>query len=239
MLTAYAPDGLHDYVLERVLPRFFRPGERAVDLGAGTGALALRLRQAGWDVIAADIYVEGYKADVPMVQVNFNKSDFASQLGPGTFGLVTSVEVIEHVENPIGFLRNVGRLLKPGGVGVLTTPNVDNAPARIKFLLSGKIRMMDAKSEKTHITPIFWDLLVRQYLSRADLRLLDHHVYPPRGYNLTRRGLAQVMRLLSLFMGGHCLEGDNHVLVVTAGGNRSLPAVGSDWRTASARAGTS
>ena len=233
MLATYAPPGLHDYVLERVLPRFVRPGERAVDLGAGTGALAVRLREAGWDVLAADIYVDGFNADVSLVQVNFNQPDFASHLGLGTFGLVTAIEVIEHVENPIGFLRNIGRLLTPGGVAVLTTPNVDSAPARIKFLLTGTIRMMDAQSEKTHITPIFWDLLVRQYLSRAEVKLLDHEVYPPRGYKLTRRGLAQAMQLLSVLMGGDCLQGDNHVLILGADGKRSLPAVATNWRDAS------
>jgi SAM-dependent methyltransferase len=233
MLATYAPPGLHDFVMEHVLPRFFCPGERAVDLGAGTGAFAVRLRDVGWDVLAADIYVDGFAADVPVVQVDLNRPDFASQLGPGTFGLVTAVEVIEHVESPIGFLRNVGRLLKPGGVAVLTTPNVDSAPARIKFLLTGTLRMMDAQSEKTHITPVFWDLLVRQYLSRAEVKLLDHHVYPPRGYRLTRTGLAQAMQLLSLLMGGHCLQGDNHVLILAADSKQDLPTVARDWRAAS------
>lgn len=235
MLTAYAPAGLHDYVMEHVLPRFVRPCGRAVDLGAGTGAFALRLREAGWDVLAADIYAEGFEGNVPLAQVNFNQPDFASQLGLGEFGLVTSIEVIEHMENPIGFLRNVGRLLKPGGMAVLTTPNVDSAPARIKFLLNGTLRMMDAQSEKTHITPIFWDLLVRQYLTRAEVKLVGHEVYPPHGYNLTRKGLAQVAQMLSLVLGGHCLQGDNHVIVLTADSNRncSCPTIPNDWRTAS------
>jgi SAM-dependent methyltransferase len=153
------------------------------------------------------------------VQVDFNEQDFASTLDPGTFGLVTSVEVIEHVESPIGFLRNVRRLLKPGGVAVLTTPNVDSTPARVKFLLRGTIRMMDAQSEKTHITPIFWDLFTRQYMPRAGLQLLEHRLYPDRGYQMTRPGLAGPMRLLSLCLRGDCLQGDNHIIIL--GANRA------------------
>ncbi len=130
--TTTAP-GLHEFLLQRVFPRYFRAGERAVDLGAGPGALALQLQGAGWNAIAADMNPAGYQAKVPFVQIDFNQQDFASELGLGSFGLVASVEVIEHVENPIGFLRNIKRLLKPGGVAVLTTPeNVDNTPARIK-----------------------------------------------------------------------------------------------------------
>ncbi len=33
--------GLHDFLIERVLRRLARPGERVVDLGAGSGALAM------------------------------------------------------------------------------------------------------------------------------------------------------------------------------------------------------
>lgn len=211
--TATAP-GLHQFLLEQVCPRYFCAGQRAADLGAGTGALALRLHELGWDVLAADFNPAGYRAGISFVEVDFNQQDFASKLGPGSFSLITSVEVIEHVENPIGFLRNIGRLLTPGGVAVLTTPNVDSTPARIKFLLRGTIRMMDAQSEKTHITPIFWDLLTRQYLPRAELRLLEHHVYPTRGYQMTRAGIAGMMRLISSCLGGACLHGDNHVMVL-------------------------
>src|SRR5579872_3477824 len=199
MGTATTP-GLHEFLLQTVIPRYFRSGESALDLGAGSGAMTLQLQEVGWRAVAADINCEGHRAGVPFVQIDFDQQDFATKLGPGNFGLVTAVEVVEHVENPIGFLRNIKRLLKPGGVGVLTTPNVDNTPARIKLLLSGTIRMMDAQSEKAHITPIFWDLFTRQYLPRAELRIVEHHVYPANGYQLTRPALAGSMRLFSVFL---------------------------------------
>jgi 2-polyprenyl-3-methyl-5-hydroxy-6-metoxy-1,4-benzoquinol methylase len=217
--TTTAP-GLHQFVLERAFPRYYRAGQRGLDLGAGAGALALRLHELGWDMVAADCNPAGYQASIPFVEIDFNEQGFASKLGLGSFGLITSVEVIEHVENPIGFLRSIGRLLTPNGVAILTTPNVDSTPARIKFLLRGTIRMMDAHSENTHITPIFWDLLTRQYLPRAELHLLEHHVYPARGYQMTRTSLVGMMRLISLFLGGACLHGDNHVLVLR--GNPSV-----------------
>ena len=110
---------------------------------------------------------EGFEANLPHVSLDFDHSNFAADLGPGLFHIVTAIEVIEHVESPIGFLRNVRMLLAPGGVGVVTTPNVDSLPARIKFFLVGKIRTMDERGEPTHISPVFFDLLCRQFLPRT------------------------------------------------------------------------
>jgi 2-polyprenyl-3-methyl-5-hydroxy-6-metoxy-1,4-benzoquinol methylase len=216
MLHTTTNSGLHDFVGERVLARFARPGVRAADLGAGPGAMAARLRSLGCDVVAVDRDSNGFEADVPHVSLDFDQADFASKIGAGSFDLITAIEVIEHVESPIGFLRNVRRLIAPGGVGVLTTPNVDSLPARSKFLLKGKIRTMDEHGEPTHISPVFFDLLRRQFLPRAGLRLREHLVFPPNGYQLTRKPLAWTLRLAAFAFSGEALLGDNHIFVVEA-----------------------
>jgi 2-polyprenyl-3-methyl-5-hydroxy-6-metoxy-1,4-benzoquinol methylase len=214
MIHTTTNSGLHDFVQERVLTKYARKGIRAVDLGTGPGAIAARLSAMGCDVVAADRNSHGFEAVVPHLSVDFDQPDFASQLGAGSFGIITAVEVIEHVESPIGFLRNVRSLLAPGAVAVLTTPNVDSLPARSKFLLKGKIRTMDEQSEPTHISPIFLDLLQRQFLPRVGLRLRERLVFPPDGYQLTRKPIAQVLRLASVFFSGPALLGDNHVFVL-------------------------
>jgi len=216
MLHTMTNCGLHEFVAERVLAHYARPGVRAVDLGAGPGAMAARLQGLGCEVLAVDRDARGFEASVPHRCLDFDQTDFASQLGPAGFGLITAIEVIEHVESPIGFLRNVGRLLARGGVAVITTPNVDSLPARLKFLLAGKIRTMDEHSEPTHISPIFFDLLQRQFLPRAGVRLKERLLFPPKAYQLTRKPLAWGFHLASAVLPGKCLQGDNHVLVVEA-----------------------
>jgi len=216
MLHTTTNSGLHEFVAERVLARYARPGVRAADLGAGPGAMAARLRTLGCEVLTVDRDANGFEAQVPHVSLDFDQPDFASQLGQASFGLVTAIEVIEHVESPINFLRNVGHLLGPGGVAVLTTPNVDSLPARSKFFMKGKIRTMDEHSEPTHISPVFFDLLQRQFLPRAGLRLREHLVFPPNGYQLTRKPIAWTLRLASFVFSGEALLGDNHVFVLGA-----------------------
>jgi SAM-dependent methyltransferase len=178
--------------------------------------MADRLSNMGCDVVSADLSAEGFEPKLPHVVVNFNEADFASKLGKYSFDLVTAIEVVEHIESPIGFLRNIRQLLAPGGVVVLTTPNVDSLPARIRFFLSDKIRTMDERSEPTHISPIFFDLLCRQYLPLAGLRLRHHLVFPPGGFQLSRKPLARVMAVAARLMSGECATGDNHVFVLEA-----------------------
>jgi 2-polyprenyl-3-methyl-5-hydroxy-6-metoxy-1,4-benzoquinol methylase len=209
--------GLHEFVADRVLARYARPGIRAADLGSGPGDMAVRLQSFGCDVLAVDRTAEGFEAGLPHVAFDFDLIDFASELGPASFDLVTAIEVIEHLESPIGFLRNIGRLLAPGGVAVITTPNVDSLPARVKFMLTGKIRTMDEFSEPTHISPIFWDLLRRQFLKRAGVRLREHFLFPPDGYQLSRKAVAWTFRIAAAAFSGDSILGDNHVLVLESG----------------------
>jgi SAM-dependent methyltransferase len=205
--------GLHDF-LDPILKRYAIPGGRAIDLGAGSGALAVRLRNLGYEVIAVDMNGERYKADIPFIQMNLNNPDF-SPLGNGTFDFVTAVEVIEHLESPILFLRHIRSLCKPDGIALITTPNMDNAPSRFRFLLTGKLHMMD-KEVPNHISPIFYDLFVRQYLPRAGLRLVEHHFFPKNGYKVTRKSYSWAFRLIARLLPGNTLLGDVHVFVLKA-----------------------
>jgi SAM-dependent methyltransferase len=157
------------------------------------------------------------KPACPHVVLDFDQNDFASLLGPASFDLVTAIEVIEHVESPIGFLRNIGRLLAPRGVAVITTPNVDSLPARTKFLLTGKIRTMDEFSEPTHTSHIFWDLLRRQFLARAGVHLREHFLFPTNGYQLSRKPIAWTFRIAAATFSGDSIFGDNHILAPETG----------------------
>jgi 2-polyprenyl-3-methyl-5-hydroxy-6-metoxy-1,4-benzoquinol methylase len=209
------PSGLHDFVHAVVADSAPVRG-RALDLGAGPGAMGERLHALGFDVLSVDRDSAVYRGQQAFLTQDLNAPHFANAIGPNSFDLIVAVEVIEHVESPINFLRNVAQLLAPAGCAVITTPNVDSLPARLRFLFGGKIRMMDEFSDPTHISPIFSDLLRRQFLPQAGLRLAEHKVFPPKGYQLTRKPFALPLAMLASAFPGDSVLGDNHIFVLEA-----------------------
>jgi 2-polyprenyl-3-methyl-5-hydroxy-6-metoxy-1,4-benzoquinol methylase len=189
---------------------------KAADLGSGPGAMAAHLKSMGCEVVAADLTARDFEATLPHIEIDFNQPDFAASLGHHAFSIVTAIEVIEHVESPIGFLRNIARLLARGGLAVVTTPNVDSVAARLKFLVAGKVRTMDEHGEPTHISPIFFDLLQRQFLPIAGLQLRQHLLFPPDRFQLSRKSVAWCMRLVATVFSGESTIGDNHIFVLEA-----------------------
>jgi SAM-dependent methyltransferase len=209
VLAERTVEGLHDFVAE-TLARYAPIPGTAIDLGAGSGAFASRLAALGWDVTCVERNTEGFLAPLPVIAHDLD----AGPLDVGTFDLVTAIEVIEHVESPAGFLRQVSGLLAPGGVAIVTTPNVDSVNARLKGIATGRLRMFDDAGDPEHISPIFYSLFLDRLIPRAGLRLTARYPYPPHGSLLTRRWLARVAAVLARFVPGPANQGDNHVFVL-------------------------
>jgi 2-polyprenyl-3-methyl-5-hydroxy-6-metoxy-1,4-benzoquinol methylase len=102
-----------------------------VDLGSGSGALVERLLDCGLATIAVDIG-EGTVARLrdrfsshPRFVGARRREESALPFADGEAGSVLLIEVLEHLEIPAAAttLREVRRMLKPGGVIVATTPN--------------------------------------------------------------------------------------------------------------------
>lgn len=123
-------------IYEKVLGFLPDRGEGEVlDLGAGQGYLSRRLKDIGYAVRACDIDSENFRCpDIPFTNANLNdRFPFPDNY----FKCVVSIEVIEHMENHFRFMEEAFRVTKPGGLIIITTPNIMSFPSRLHFLLYG------------------------------------------------------------------------------------------------------
>ncbi|HET7569222.1 MAG TPA: class I SAM-dependent methyltransferase [Gammaproteobacteria bacterium] len=109
------------------LARHLRPPQpghnRLLDVGCGNGAFLSRARQAGWKAFGTDFDPNAgkvAKAEGAEIWIgDFRDAPFVE----GSFDVVTSDQVIEHVHEPKDFLAHIYKWLKPGGRLWLGTPS--------------------------------------------------------------------------------------------------------------------
>ena len=123
-------------VHERVLALLAdHPRGRLLDVPTGAGALARRLAQMGFEVTCSDINARDFAA----TELPFRRADLSQALpfDDASFDCVTCVEGLEHLENPFQAVRELARVLRPGGTLVLSMPNYLNIEPRLQFVITG------------------------------------------------------------------------------------------------------
>jgi SAM-dependent methyltransferase len=117
-IRVYEWQGISDIIDEFI----GRPmGQRWLDFGCGNGGLVRYLNTNtsveayGYD--SSKIIAEARRRGIPIL------SDAQLAAQEGSFDVVTAIEVIEHTVDPLSMLRQIRRLLRPGGLFFLTTGN--------------------------------------------------------------------------------------------------------------------
>jgi 2-polyprenyl-6-hydroxyphenyl methylase/3-demethylubiquinone-9 3-methyltransferase len=164
-------------------------GKRAADVGCGAGLLCEPLARLGADVVGIDaapenIAVARLHAEGQGLAIDYRAGSI-DVLGAEPFDLITSLEVIEHVDDPAAFVRGLTAALKPGGLLILSTPN-RTPVSRLAMITLGE--GLGAIPRGTHD----WDRFLapdelRAHIEAAGLELLDTEglsFSPTRGFFL-------------------------------------------------------
>lgn len=141
-----------------------------LDVPCGEGAFTRRLRTAGYRVTSADV-----QDFLRVEDATFARADMNEPLPwpDGTFDAVVCIDGIEHLERPFDFVLECHRILRPGGMLLLSTPNISALRSRWRYLLTGFHNKGKTPLDETRPSP--WH----------HIRLLD---FPALRYLLHRSG---------------------------------------------------
>lgn len=112
------------------------PPGRLLDVGCGAGEFGARLIAVGWEVFGLELVeAQAGRARAAGVRAVAGEVSAGLPFRAGSLDLVFAGELIEHLLDTDGFLANIHRVLRPGGVLVLTTPNLASLENRVRLLL--------------------------------------------------------------------------------------------------------
>jgi SAM-dependent methyltransferase len=138
---ARASGGTSSDVLYRLAAAVIRErhprGGTLLDVGCGNGGL--------WDFVRGHVEhyvgVDAVRYDDFPDPCAFHRADLDNEgvpLPDESADVVVAIEIIEHLENPRAFFRELTRLVKPGGLVVLSTPNQLSLLSKLTFLIRGQ-----------------------------------------------------------------------------------------------------
>ena len=147
-----------------------KPG-KVLDIGCGRGLLLHKLRQRGWEPHGTELSEEAAayaknKLGLPVTTQELKDCHFPDE----EFDVVILWHVLEHVRAPRAMLKEVSRVLKPGGVLLVAVPNFGSSEAR--WTGPGWFHL-DVPRHLTHFTP----RTLKSALNNAGLQLMSTNFF--------------------------------------------------------------
>jgi 2-polyprenyl-3-methyl-5-hydroxy-6-metoxy-1,4-benzoquinol methylase len=131
-----------------------QPDEDVLEVGCGSGYYTRALVDLGAKVTATDLspaYVKQARALAPEAEFlveDAQELSFAEE----SFDRVLMTEVVEHVQDPVGAIREAHRVLRPRGVLAISTPS-RRAPMNVAYALKRRIRHYGFNEHLHELTP--------------------------------------------------------------------------------------
>jgi 2-polyprenyl-6-hydroxyphenyl methylase/3-demethylubiquinone-9 3-methyltransferase len=131
-------------------------GQRVLDVGCGGGILSDAMARRGADVTGIDLATKALRvaqlhaleAATPNVQYLETSVEALAAEQPGSFDLVTCMEMMEHVPDPASVVRSCRELVKPGGWVFFST--INRNPKAFLFAILGAEYLLRLLPRGTH-----------------------------------------------------------------------------------------
>jgi SAM-dependent methyltransferase len=136
----YAPEHnaiTHDFLarlarVKELLDDHVQSGRRVLDLGCGTGPIVEYVCSRGALYSGVDVAPRMLEAIATRVARSAYAASVALQIGsseeiphsPNSFDVVVAMGLVEYLDDPVRTLQEISRVTKPGGVALVTVPNL-------------------------------------------------------------------------------------------------------------------
>jgi 2-polyprenyl-3-methyl-5-hydroxy-6-metoxy-1,4-benzoquinol methylase len=142
-------------------------------VGCGSGAGIHAATELGWDAIGIDINQELIELGKKQLGANLLCCDLLeSNLEQNQFHFIRLRDVIEHLPNPYAVLVEVEKLLAPGGIGLIVTPNEAGLPNQIRLLLGMKRKLVASVAPPHHLHG-FTPKTLKRIIERSGLQTIE------------------------------------------------------------------
>lgn len=175
---------LYPAILKALEENGVKQGARVLDLGCGRGAVSRALSAAGYQVTGVDIDNEAVaeaRRCYPQLDLRQGSGEDDLKEQMGSFDAVVSIEVIEHVSDPVTFVKNIHSVLNPGGLCIMTAPYhgyVKNLIISLRggwdchldpFWKAGHIKFWSERTFRKLIVESCFDIIVFRRLGRIPM----------------------------------------------------------------------
>jgi 2-polyprenyl-3-methyl-5-hydroxy-6-metoxy-1,4-benzoquinol methylase len=139
--------GRREFLIEHAGP----PPKHVLDVGCATGYISLLLLALGHRVTGIELNAEmASEARAHGVEVLVHDLEEPLPLPDASVDVVHACEIIEHLFDTEGFLRELHRVLVPRGALILSTPNLNSLANRVRVLFGRPLPMWGAFPQDRH-----------------------------------------------------------------------------------------
>lgn len=159
LIEHYGKYGRNDYLSDITIKRYnelldemepFRKTNRLIDVGCGIGYFLEQAKKRDWEVYGTEFTDEAVRI-CEEKGINMALGALNSKMyDAGSFDVITSFEVLEHINNPIEETGRFNEVLRQGGLVYLTTPNFNSLN---RYYLKEKYNVITYPEHLSYYTP--------------------------------------------------------------------------------------